>query len=202
MNQSSYKNFFVSAGAGIFVGAVFFDVIPELREVIGFTYGLAGILAGVALWHLLKRLTGLVSKSSFAIVSSLGFLLHSFLEGAVTATSFGINFGIGLLVTIGMVFHLLPEFFAITAILRGEGVSAKRSVLVDLGGVATLIGSFFLVFFFLTSLSHSTLSWLIALGGGAFLYIGLTSFVKRAKEKQSVLGFILGSILIFFWNIF
>lgn len=195
------KDFLVTIGSGIFIGAVAFDIFPEVKEHLGYAKSLGGIFFGVAAWFLLKWLTDLVSESGFAIVSSFGFLFHSFLEGAVTAVIFGVDARLGLLVAFGMILHLVPEFFAIVAILRGEGVSLKKSVLVDLSGIAVLFLSFVFILFLLPDFARETLSLLVAVSGGAFLYIGAVSFIKRAGRWEGWLGLAFGLLFVLFWNV-
>lgn len=198
--KKDFKDLFVSAGAGIFVGAVFFDVFPEVLKTIGVSQSVVGVVLGVVLWWVARALTDFISRQSFAIVSSLGFLLHSFLEGAVVALAFGIDARVGFLVAIGMILHLFPEFFAITAILRAEGVSLTRSMVVDLAGIGVLFLSAILILFLLPTVPKATVSELGALSAGAFLYIGSVSFLKRARTTENVFGFIFGIVLVFLWS--
>ncbi|MBI4363331.1 MAG: hypothetical protein HY545_00580, partial [Candidatus Doudnabacteria bacterium] len=176
------------------------DVLPQARQIFELPKIAVFILLGLILWFMLKKLTDQVSKSSFAIVSSLGFVFHSFLEGSATALSFGIDKRIGLLIAVGMLAHLLPEFFAITMILRGEGVSYKKSVIVDLVGVGVLFASFAYFYFLLPDFSEQTLAQLGLVSAGAFLYIGLISYLKRVKDKTSTLGLILGLLIVLVWK--
>lgn len=195
------KDFFVTMAAGIFVGAVLFEIIPEVAKEISLFQSLIFLGLGVFIWSVLKAVTDLISKSGLAIVSSLAFIFHSFLEGSVTALSFSIDSRIGLIVAAGMFLHLLPEFFAIVNILQGEGVSLKKSVWVDIAGVITLIISFISIYLFLPSLDKQILSSLEAISGGAFLYIGIISFLKRAKSIWNVTGFISGTGISVLWRI-
>ncbi len=190
------KDFLVCIASGLFIGALFFDIFPEVNQQLGLQNTLIFIAIGFGLWLLLKTLTDFFSKSSLAIVSSLAFWFHSFLEGAVTALSFSVNFATGIVVALGMFFHLLPEFFAIVSLLRGEGVSFKKSVLVDLGGIVTLLISFFVIYSFLGFFSENLLRSMGAISGGSFLYIGLVSFIKRSKNPLNYLGLFLGLIII------
>ncbi|MBI5023061.1 MAG: hypothetical protein HZC05_02780, partial [Candidatus Magasanikbacteria bacterium] len=43
------KNYFVVISAGIFVGAAFFDALPEAAKVLGFQYAILGLAAGMFL---------------------------------------------------------------------------------------------------------------------------------------------------------
>jgi len=202
INQEARKNLFISIAAGIFIGAALFDILPELLPVFGLYQSLTLFITGFFVWFILKELTDRVSKSSFAIVSSLAFWLHSILEGTAVALSFGVSFTVGIMVAIGMLLHLIPEFLAIAAILKGEGVSTKRSVIVDLAGILFLAVSALTLTIFLKGFPHSAVQMLGGISGGSFIYIGLMSFLRRPKNAKNTLGFLIGLALVVLWLVF
>ncbi len=106
------KVLFVTLASGIFIGAALFDNFPEIKSVLGIAQALGYTALGIILWYALKKLAGLVSRSDFAIVSAIGFWLHSALEGAVVGVAFLAGAKIGLIVAVAMLLHLFPEFFA------------------------------------------------------------------------------------------
>jgi len=191
----------VTLAAGIFIGAVAFDILPEVSEGLGVAPSLLLVAIGVLSWYALKRIADVAGRSGLATVSALAFWFHSLLEGAVTALSFSAGFSTGLIVAAGMLLHLVPEFFAITALLKGEGISTKRSVQVDVIGIAVLFVSFIALNIRLPNFSQHTLQILSALSGGAFLFIGTVSFLKRSKTKRNVAMLFIGLVVAGLWNI-
>jgi zinc transporter ZupT len=200
-SKTSARDFFVTVASGIFIGAVAFDIASEVIKQLGVASGFIFISVGLIGWLILKILVDRLSRSGLAIVSALAFWFHSFLEGAVTALSFAVGIVTGLIVAAGMLLHLVPEFFAITAILKGEGVSTKRSASVDFIGIAILFVSFGLINFILHGLSAVILNQLAAVSGGAFLYIGAASFLKRPKTSLNFAGLLLGLAAAALWNL-
>jgi len=194
------QDIFVVIAAGIFIGAVIFDILPEVNKDLHLWPSLLLVVIGAGVWFGLKKLADAAGRSGLAVVAALAFWFHSALEGAVTALSFSASFTTGLIVAAGMVLHLVPEFFAITALLKGEGISTKRSVQVDLFSIAILIISFTGLTFWLPGFSESTLHVLASLSGGAFLYIGAASFLKRPKTIKNVVALGVGLIVAALWN--
>jgi zinc transporter ZupT len=198
--SSTCKDFFVTLAAGVFIGAVCFDILPEVTRELSIVAALGFVLLGFALWIVFKITADHFSRSGLAVVSALAFWFHSFLEGTVTALSFAAGLIAGLIVALGMLLHLVPEFFAITAVLKGEGVSTKRSVSVDIGGIAILFASFTVMSFVIRGFNANTLGVLAAISGGAFLYIGAASFLKRPKTKVNIGGLLIGLLVVAAWS--
>ncbi len=200
VTRNKRKDFFAVLASGVFIGAVCFDILPEVTHELSIVSALGFVLLGFVLWLIFKVAADHFSRSGLAIVSSLAFWFHSFLEGAVTALSFAAGLATGLIVALGMLLHLVPEFFAITAVLKGEGVSAKRSVGVDIGGIAVLFASFAVMSLVIHGFSADVLDALAAISGGAFLYIGAASFLKRPKTKVNTGGLLLGLLAVAVWT--
>jgi len=205
MNRLPLENLLISAASGVFIGVVLIEILPEGINEIGITSTAIWFLLGVIIWSLLKRVTDFFSKNSLAIVSTLAFWFHSFLEGAITALSFSVSQSVGIAVAAGMILHLVPEFFAIVGILKGEGITVKKSVWIDVGGIVVLFTSFFLLYLFSQNIQSESLVPYEMLSGGAFTYIGSMSFLKilkRRKDKKAVVGLILGLVIVIVWRSF
>lgn len=195
------QDVFVVLAAGIFIGAVVFDILPEVSKDLHLWLSLTLVAIGAVVWLALKKIADAAGHSGLKVVSALAFWFHSFLEGAVTALSFSASVSAGLIVAAAMALHLVPEFFAITALLKGEGASTKRSVQVDVVGVVILLISFTGLAFWLPGFSGQTLHMLGALSGGAFLYIGAASFVKRPKTNANIGALCAGLVIAALWNL-
>jgi len=197
----AWSTFPVTVASGIFAGAVLFEILPEAARDNGWPLASALTLTGLVAWSVLKRITDYFSKQyGLAIVTAMAFWLHSGLEGTVTALSFSAGFYIGLSVAVGMFLHLLPEFLALLGILRGERVSTKGALAVQLVGVTVLLGSFGFVYRFVGLTSDLVLPAFEAVGGGAFLYIAFSSFWKR-RSGTAVVGVAVGLVAIVLWRL-
>lgn len=195
-DQSSAKHFIVSLSAGIFVGAALFDAVPKAADQLGYTGSAIGLVVGLCLWLLQKKLLKRFKKPDLPPLVTTALWLHSILEGIVTALSFGVSRTFGWLVIVAMVLHLLPEFFAAVALMLGSGATRRMSVLVTFGGYIVLFISFILTYLWLPRFGP-VLPFLIALSGGAFLYIGLVSFGRRLSLING-LGFVVGIFVTLF----
>jgi zinc transporter ZupT len=195
------QNLLVALASGVFIGVVAFDILPEIVRELDVVAAAGLVAVGCLAWFVLKILADHFARSGLAVVSALAFWFHSLLEGTVTALSFAAGLAAGLIVVGGMLLHLFPEFFAITTVLKGEGVSTKRSVRVDIGGIAILVISFAVTRLVLSGSSTTGLAMLAAISGGAFLYIGVASFLKRPKNRTTIFGLLLGLVVVALWSV-
>lgn len=161
--------------AGIFFGAAVFNAFPHAFEHIG-TTALPWALLGVAGFILARDGLDYLGRQGMAWVATLGIWLHSFLEGAVTAAGFGVSLLVGLLVTTGLILHLIPELGAIILLLTAAGLTLREAVIRDLMTYPFLISGFLVVYFFLPSVSPQVLGAALAFGAGGFLYLAYMSW--------------------------
>lgn len=194
--QSLFSHFIICLSAGIFVGAALFDALPKAAEELGFIMAIVGLIIGLILWWLQKKTLQRFKQPDLPPLVTSALWLHSALEGIITALSFGISRSFGWLVFGAMALHLLPEFFAAVTLMLGSGATKRTSVLVTFGGYGVLFLSFILTYLWLPNFGRA-LPLLIALSGGAFLYIGFVSFGRRLSLVNG-LGFAAGILVTFF----
>jgi zinc transporter ZupT len=113
--------------AGIFLGAAAIEVFPEALDRTG-SQAWWWAAGGLVFFVLVRDGLDYIGKHGLAWVATLGIWLHSFLEGAVTATSYGVSLSVGLLVSAGMILHLIPEVGAVIALLSAAGLSFNQAL--------------------------------------------------------------------------
>lgn len=190
---NAWDAFFTSLAAGIFVGAALFDVAPETSERLGAAMAAAWMTAGLIAWRLQKIVLRRFKRPDMPTLVASALWFHSVLEGIVTGLAFGVSRTLGVLVVAAMTLHLLPEFFAAVALMRGAGSKTRTSVAVTLTGFVMLYASFGLTYVFLPQLGP-LLPVLIAMSGGAFLYVGSVSF-WRLRGAWTAAAFALGAAI-------
>ncbi len=145
---ASWRLWVVPLAAGIFAGAAAFEVVPFAVSRIGpaaAVWGLGGLLIFIAIHKGLDAL----GHHGAAGASTLGMWLHAFLEGVVTATGYGVSTALGVLLSLGLVAHLIPEATALVALLRRSGLSVRTSVIRSALSWVLVASGFLVVRFFL-----------------------------------------------------
>ena len=164
--------------AGIFLGGATLEMLPQ-------AFGKAGppvwlwTLGGLALFVLVHNGLNALGRRGLASVATFGIWLHCLLEGAVVATSYSVSLLVGLLVSAGMILHLIPEVAAVIALLGAAGLSFRQALLRNAVTWLLLIAGFLVVYLLLPGVAPSVLGGLLALGAGGFLYLAYLSWQER-----------------------
>jgi len=139
---------------------------------------------------------------NFALLNLIGDGLHNFLDGIIIMVAFLSGFGNGIIVTLAVLFHELPQEIGDFGILLYGGFSKKKALLFNFGSaLVALLGGLFA--YFVSELIELFNFFFLAFSGGGFLYIASTELmpelIKEKNLKKSIIQafvFICGIILI------
>jgi zinc and cadmium transporter len=139
---------------------------------------------------------------NFALLNLVGDGLHNFLDGIIIIVAFLSGLGNGVIVTLAVLFHELPQEIGDFGILLYGGFSKRKALLFNFGSaLVALLGGLFA--FFLSTQIEFFNFFFLAFSGGGFLYIASTELmpelIKEKSLKKSIiqaLVFICGIILI------
>jgi len=139
---------------------------------------------------------------NFALLNLIGDGLHNFLDGIIIMVAFLSGFGNGIIVTLAVLFHELPQEIGDFGILLYGGFSKKKAILFNFGSaLVALLGG--LLAFFLSAQIELFNLFFLAFSGGGFIYIASTELMpellKEKNLKRSIiqaLVFLSGVILI------
>jgi len=189
----SRKNsiFLVSFAAGFMLAAAFLHLIPESLELS--SRAMFAVLAGVVVFYLIQQNIILIHPCHdqnceihrLGIISFTGLAFHSLLDGVIIVVGFEAGFHIGVLTTMAVLAHELPEGITTTGLLLHSGESRARvwlfSVIVAL---ATPLGAV-LSYLFLRNASSHVLGMLLGLAAGSFIYIAGTDLVPETHRQHN-----------------
>ena len=186
----SWRLWVVPLAAGIFAGAAAFEVLPFAVRRIGpvaAAWGVAGLLMFVVIHKGLDAL----GHQGASWASTLGMWLHSFLEGVVTATGYGVSPTLGVLLSLGLLAHLVPEATALVAVLRRSGVSARSAVVRSALSWVLVASGFLAVLVFKPLLPPPALGAGMAFGAGGLAYLAIVSWLGRQAALATSLAAVL-----------
>lgn len=199
----------VSFAAGAMICAGFLEILPEAFKNKSASMILFFTLIGFIVFYLLERSLILyhchqedcqVHASSWMIM--IGDTLHNFLDGVAVAASFLAGASLGLITTLAIIFHEIPQEMGDFGVLIHAGYSRQKALLFNLlsaiAGVLGGIGGYFLLEKF-----TGALPYLLALTAGGFFYIGAADLLPQTHKlaerklmiKRSAL-FLAGIILL------
>jgi zinc and cadmium transporter len=201
----------VGLSAGTLIGGAFLHLIPEALESSESNFVFVLVLAGFSIFFLMEKVLkwhhcheGECHVHTFTYMSLLGDAVHNFLDGMIIAASFLVNIPFGIVTTIAIIAHEVPQEMGDFAILMLGGFSKAKALIYNfLIGMTSILGA--LIGFFLSGLVENLTSILIPLAAGTFIYIAASDLIpelhKELKVKKSIASFALfiGGIL-FMWG--
>jgi len=186
--------FLVSFAAGTMLGAAFLDLLPETLEN-GFSrsipiFILAGILSFFVLekflhWHHHHTEHEHEEVHAFTYLSLIGDGLHNFLDGAVIAISFMSNTQLGIVTTIAIIAHEIPQEIGDFGVLIYGGFSKLKALVFNfLSALTAIIGA--LAAYFYSSHFENSGVYLSAFAIGGFVYIAGTDLIPEIQKETGL----------------
>lgn len=190
----------VAFAAGALLGATWFDLIPEALLKIpetAFMWVVGGILLFLAFeqvlhWHHEHKHTcdecdHRPKAVGYSVLVGDG--LHNFLDGVLIASAFMVDIRIGLVTTLAILFHEIPQELGDFGVLLHSGFSKTKAIYFNfLSALASIAGG--LLTFFLYQSINSFVPYIVAIGAGGFLYIALADlFIELKGGKNLTLRF-------------
>jgi len=139
---------------------------------------------------------------SYALLNLIGDGLHNLLDGIIIMVAFLSSFRSGIIITLAVLFHELPQEVGDFGILVYGGFSKRKALLYNfVSGLVALLGG--LLAFILSDTIELFNLFFLAFSGGGFLYLASTELmpelIKQKNLKKSIIQsliFISGLILI------
>ena len=194
----------LGVSAGIMAAISFLDLIPEAIEEGNIYSAIFGILIGMLIIGILDVKfphrhfsmtrdgdSKLNPHLKTGILLSIGVALHNLPEGVAIGASFIVSFQVGLLLAILIAIHNVPEGMAVAAAMCVGGVRSKKVLLITaLAGVPMGIGA--LIGVALGGVSPWALSVSLGFAAGAMLYIVFDELIPDAHRKAEGHSAIMG----------
>src|SRR3989344_206815 len=168
---------FISFAVGALLGVVFLDLLPEAVEIEKPDTLFMAALIGFVVFFILERFLwwyhchdGECPVHAMGYLVLIGDALHNFIDGVVIAVAFLADFRLGILTSVAVIFHELPQEISDFVVLLHSGFSRSKALLYNfLIALATVAGAL-LAYVFRGSLEN-TLGIALGIVAGNFLYI-------------------------------
>ncbi len=184
-------------GAGVLLGATFFDLLPESLEVAqsqnwDFKWVFGIVIAGFLVFYLVERLMILhacpegdcenEAHKNVGRLGAIGLIIHSTLDGMAIGAASLIGWHTGLLVALAVVAHDSSDGLnTILIITRGEKVEKGDIIFLVLDALAPVFGGLLALFFLPTP---TALAVFLALASGFFLYTATSDLLPEAHRRS------------------
>jgi ZIP family zinc transporter len=200
--------------AGIILGLVAFDLLPEIFAITNSTgldiiWPMITLVTGFLLFHIIEK-TILIHHSHesqyephqhpyVGIAGAIALSGHSFLDGVSIGIGFQVSSAVGVAVAIAVIGHRFADGFNTTNVMlfhKNRPAVAKKMLYI--AAVMPILGGLTTLFF---TLSESILAIYLGFFAGFLLYIGASDILPQAHSKNSsrltILLTVLGTLFIF-----
>ena len=122
---------------------------------------------------------------NFALLNLIGDGLHNFLDGIIIMVAFLNGMGNGIIVTLAVLFHELPQEVGDYGILVYGGFSKKKALLVNfISAMVALLGGIFALL--LSGILEVFNLFFLAFSGGGFIYLASTELMPELIAQKDL----------------
>lgn len=201
----------VSLSAGTMLAAALLHLLPESVETMGDTLPFQLTLLSFIAFFLLERFLHWrhchdkehLEKHTIGTMNLIGDGIHNFLDGVLIAASFASGGGLGIISTIAIALHEIPQEIGDFGVLLHSGFNKRKALVLNLlVSLTAVLGG---IMGYLASHTMTTLAnYLVPVAAGGFLYISAADLIPELKNETStkktismVATFLLGILLMF-----
>jgi zinc transporter, ZIP family len=187
----------IAVGAGIRIGAAYFDLIPEAVEHLGsMDAAMIFTAVGFLAFYAIEKLTALhvghetateldhgeLEHRHIGLIGGIGMSLHSFLDGVALAAGLAVGGGLGLVIAVVVVMHRFSDGIGIVSLMLASRMPREAMVRwVGLVALAPVVG---VVVGLLLPVPDEVLGGMLAVFAGFFLYIGAAELLPEAHRSD------------------
>jgi ZIP family zinc transporter len=209
----------IAAGAGIRIGAAYFDLIPEAVEHLDDSLDRVMLFTAVGFlaFYAVEKLTSVhvghetaaelghddAAHRHVGLIGAGGMSLHSLLDGVALAAGLAVGGGLGLVIAAVVIVHRFSDGIGIVSMLLASRSSRRVAYRwVAVVALAPVVGVFVGLMF---PIPDDVLGAMLALFAGFFLYIGAAELLPEAhRSDQSprvVLATLAGVVAIYAFSV-
>ena len=210
----------IAIGAGIRIGAAFFDLIPEAAQLLGGSLDqvMLATAVGFLSFYVIEKLTALhvgheaaaeldhgdAAHRHVGVIGASGMSIHSFLDGVALATGLAVGGGIGLVIAAVVVIHRFSDGISVVSLLMASRTPRREAYRwVAIVAVAPILG---VVLGLLVTVPDQVLGIMLAVFAGFFLYVGAAELLPEAhrsdRSRWVVLATLGGVVAIYAFSVF
>jgi zinc and cadmium transporter len=193
--------YLVGFSAGALIGGAFLHILPEVLEETPSMTVFAFLICGIVLFFMMERYfywrhcheKGVCPVHSFTYLNLVGDGFHNFLDGMIIAASFVASPQVGLITTLAVIFHEIPQELGDYGVLVYGGFSKSKALAWNFASALTAVAGA-LIGYFLADKSKQFIPVILSLTAGGFIYIATSDLIpeihKESDVRKSTLAFV------------
>ena len=198
LKNKDHLHRFLGFAAGILLGVVAFDLLPEIFNLVKIhgstaTGAMVALVAGFLAFHIIEKslLIHHSQESEYelhhhphvGVASALALIGHSFLDGIGIGLGFQAGTAVGITVAIAVIAHDFSDGLnTVNLMILNKNKDRKAFIFLLLDAIAPIVGVLSTLFF---TVSGSALVLYLGFFAGFLLYIGASEILPEAHSKHS-----------------
>ena len=183
---------FIGFSAGALLGSAFLHILPEALEKSSSTSVFSYLILGIVLFFLLERYFHWrhcheehCDTHAFTYLNLVGDGFHNFLDGMMIAASFLVSVKLGMVTTVAIILHEIPQELGDFGVLVYGGFSKQKALTYNfLSAVMAVIGA--LAGYFIANAVENFSSVILPLTAGGFIYIATSDLIPELHKESSL----------------
>jgi len=182
----------IGFSAGALIGGAFLHLLPEALKGTKSTTVFYYLILGIVLFFLLERYVHWrhchekdCDIHAFTYLNLVGDGLHNFIDGMVIAASFVVSFKLGVVTTIAIIFHEIPQELGDFGVLIFGGFTKKKALVYNfLTALTAMLGA--LAGYFIIDFSRGFSNFIMPLTAGGFIYIATSDLIPQIHKETDL----------------
>lgn len=197
-DNTNFLKALISISAGALLSVAFLDMLPEAVEAGSWEIHsiFMTVLVSIVFFFLLERAfhwhhchcqvhgkPETRNKKNLAIINLVGDGIHNFVDGALIASTFLLDFHAGVLVTIAVILHEIPQEISDFGVLLYAGLSKAKAIWYNLlTALIAVLGA--LVFYYFGTSVENIIPLVIAFAAGNFIYLSTADLIPELHHEN------------------
>ena len=182
----------VSLSAGTMLAAALLHLLPESVAILGNTLPFQITLLSFIAFFLLERFLHWrhchdkdhLEKHTLGTMNLVGDAFHNFLDGILIAAAFATSGGLGIISTLAIALHEIPQEIGDFGVLLHSGYNRRKALILNvLVSLTAVLGGIF--GYFASHIMITFASYLVPVAAGGFLYISAADLILELKHETS-----------------
>lgn len=182
----------IGFSAGALIGGSFLHILPETLETNSSDKVFLFVLLGFILFFFLERYfywrhchEGVCDIHAFSYLNLIGDGIHNFSDGLAIGSSFIIDIRFGLITTLLVVLHEIPQELGDFGVLVYGGFSKAKALFYNfISALTCIIGT--VLGFYLSSVFTHFSQFLLPIVAGGFIYIASCDLIPELHKQPGL----------------
>ena len=182
----------IGFSAGALIGGAFLHLLPEALKGTKSTTVFYYLILGIVLFFLLERYVHWrhchekdCDIHAFTYLNLVGDGLHNFIDGMVIAAGFIVSFKLGVVTTLAIILHEIPQELGDFGVLIFGGFTKKKALVYNfLIALTAMLGA--VVGYFIIDFAKGFSNFIMPLTAGGFIYIATSDLIPQIHKETDL----------------